>query len=109
LFAFRTAYPRELIDKKHETLVGRRNDEATRLALSGEDTIVLAWGRLNAAIAAHYEKRLDFLKQVLGDRSVYAVGKPVAGMFPRHGRTWNRENRTLMKYEFRQRLWKYLK
>lgn len=93
------SYPHELIGKSYEALVGPRNDAVMQSAFSGQGIIVFAWGKLNAAMASHYAQRMSFLKQVLGDRRVYAVGKPVAGMFPRHGRMWNGANRKLRPYQ----------
>lgn len=98
LFAIRTAYPNELIGKTYETLVGSRNNDVSQLVFSSADTIVFAWGKISAAMTSHYSQRLNFLKQLLGNRKIHAVGELVAGEFPRHGRMWNGDNRTLREF-----------
>jgi hypothetical protein len=100
LFGLRAAHPDELIGKPYDVLVGPRNDAVTQSVLIPSGTIVFAWGNVNAAISSHYQQRLGFLKQLVDGRQVYAVGNPVAETFPRHGRMWNGENRTLRVYEF---------
>ncbi len=98
LFGIRTAYPNELVGKAYEVLVGTRNDAVSQSVLGSADTIVFAWGKVDAAIASHYEQRLSFLKHLLGVKQVHAVGEPVGGTFPRHGRMWNGDNRTLRPF-----------
>jgi hypothetical protein len=100
LFAIRTAHPKELVGKPYEVLVGPRNDAVTRPVLSAADTIIFAWGKVDAAIAWHFGARHAFLKRVVGEKPVYAVGEPVATSFPRHGRMWNGMNRKPRPYEF---------
>jgi hypothetical protein len=100
LFAIRATDPRELFGKTYDVLVGPRNDEVMSTVLTDVKTIVFAWGKLSGFILPHYQRRLTFLKKSIGDKSVYAVGLPVAKTFPRHGRMWNNPNRALRQFEW---------
>ena len=98
LFARRTPYPKDLIGHTYEALVGARNDAVTKAALSKADNVIFAWGGVHQSIEDHYQRRLGVLKEVLGERQVHAVGAPVSGRFPRHGRGWNQNNRQMRNY-----------
>ena len=100
LFAVRTPHPSNLIGQPYNALVGPRNDAVTQSVLSDADTIIFAWGKLHRSILPHYQQRLGALKQLLGNRQVYAVGAAVAGTFPRHGRMWNSNNRQIRSYDW---------
>jgi hypothetical protein len=100
LFGFRTAKPSDLIGKSYADLVGTRNDSVTESVLRATETIIFAWGEPDAKIDSHYKMRIAFLKNLLGDRQIYAVGEPVSKAFPRHGRMWNGKNRFLRPFRF---------
>jgi hypothetical protein len=100
LFALRSPDPSKLIGQSYDILVGPRNVVLTKSALSDADTIIFAWGRLHSSIMPHYRQRLNALRAILGDRQVYAVGAAVAGIFPRHGRMWNSNNRQIRDYDW---------
>lgn len=100
LFARRTTYPHELIGQSYDELVGPCNDAVWTAVFSDATTVVFGWGRIARAITEHYQKRLVVLQTLLGQREVYAVGVASAGVFPRHGRMWNRNNRELRRYEW---------
>jgi hypothetical protein len=100
LFAVRTAHPTRLFGKRYAALVGPRNDAVTQSVLESADVVIFAWSGIHNSIMAHYKQRTDRLRKVLGTRRVQAVGAPVAGLFPRHGRMWNGNNRTVREYHW---------
>lgn len=98
LWAYRATKPADLLMLTEEDMIGARNDQVIRSAMSGDATIVCAWGKILDDILPRYRRRIVFLKTVLGEKAVHAVGQPVAGEFPRHGRMWNGENRSLRRH-----------
>lgn len=98
LWAYRATNPSDLLKLTEDDMIGPGNDEAIRSALSGNATVVCAWGTILDGILPRYRRRIAFLKSVLGERVVHAVGHAVAGEFPRHGRMWNGENRCLRRH-----------
>lgn len=100
LFARQTPKPAELIGLSYAELRGDRNDEITSHALQARATIVLAWGKISQPLLDHYHQRRRMLRELIGGRRVHAVGKPVGDSFPRHGRTWNSDNRDMRIYHW---------
>ncbi|MDB6112705.1 MAG: hypothetical protein JWR69_4455 [Pedosphaera sp.] len=100
LFAFRTVHPTQLVGQRYAAIVGPRNDAVTRSALKTADNLIFAWGRIHPSVIAHYQRRMDKLKKILGTRRIQAVGAPVAELYPRHGRMWNENNRTVRDYHW---------
>lgn len=101
LFAY-VATDQKLLNKvSFRTLVGNRNDDFIISSLDKTARIVVAWGRPDRSIdKAVLDRRIAALRSLLGRRRVYAVGKPVAKQFPRHGRLWNSGNRFLRIFKW---------
>lgn len=95
LFAIQTPDPAELIGVSYAELRGDRNDEITSRALRDRATIVVAWGKIPQQLMDQYHRRVRMLRELIGGRRVNAVGRAVGGNFPRHGRTWNGDDRDL--------------
>lgn len=100
LFARIATNPADLLDLEYEELVGDRNDNVIISALTNTDDVIVAWGRVPSELTKHYNRRRRTLAQFVGDRVTYAVGAPVAGRFPRHGRSWNTVNRVLRPFDW---------
>lgn len=79
LFAFRTAYPREL--RLEHDPIGPDNDKWIQdLASSELATVIVAWGRWGA----EYERRVRDVVRLLGRRRPVECIGTVAGGHPRH-------------------------
>lgn len=100
LFAKRTPHPNELVGTYSE-VSGPRNDDTLRAAIREADVIVLAWGKIPAHLSAYFRRRYRVLHKLIRKRPVHAVGSALPDGSPRHGRSWNGNNRQLRLHRWR--------
>jgi len=80
---------------EYTALVGAENDEMIRKHLNPMTTLVLAWGGSLPVTREQYKKRLNELSELLCGQKIHVVGSLSYGIYPRHGRMWNKGNRDL--------------
>jgi len=99
LFAFISPYPKDLIGKDYQFLVGPKNNKVLKHHINNDATVVLAWGGDIPIEKAMYYQRLNEIKEIMDKAGVepYKVGALSNGTHPRHGRGWNKGNRDLSK------------
>lgn len=98
LFALISSQPSALAGKSFEHIVGPRNDEILFNQLKSKNcTVVLAWGGSIPIKAEYYKRRLVEIKKHIEDAGHIAhhIGALSHGIYPRHGRMWNKGNRDL--------------
>ncbi len=81
LFAYRTAYPRQLLAQ--EAPIGSGNDAALRAALAAADMVALAWGNHGGRPAAHKARSDYVMRMALQRCRPYHLGLTKQGQ-PRH-------------------------
>jgi len=102
LFAFISTDSSLLKNKPYEEIVGPRNDEVIRDKLSVDNcTVVLAWGKPTVDKDL-YCRRLEEVKELIqcSGKEPFHVGRLTKGNYPRHGRSWNGDNRELRELEW---------
>ncbi|QJD29330.1 DUF1643 domain-containing protein [Methylococcus geothermalis] len=104
LFARRSPSIHEISHLPYVDLVGPRNDEVLALHAAGASTLVLAWGSSLPVPEELYLKRLVEVRGLLMGRPAHRVGSLACGRYPRHGRMWNADNRTLEPLEWNELL-----
>lgn len=95
LFARRSSSVAEIRNLAYSELVGAENDSAIARYGKAGSKLVLAWGRSLPVPESRYVQRLLEVRDLLAGRPLYRVGALVGGRYPRHGRMWNADNRTL--------------
>jgi hypothetical protein len=76
-------------------LVGMNNDRELRQNNDPDATIVFAWGGSLPVREDLYLQRLSDIRKIFAGRTIHRVGAMSYGRYPRHGRMWNRGNRSL--------------
>ena len=104
LFARRSPTVHEISHLSYAELVGPRNNEVLAHHATGSSTLVLAWGGSLPVPEELYRQRLVEVWQLLGERAAHRVGSLAHGRYPRHGRMWNADNRTLELLEWNELL-----
>lgn len=82
---------------------GTRNEVLASHA-TANSTIVLAWGGSLPVPQDLYHQRLLEVRGLLGDQPVHRVGALAYGRYPRHGKTWNADYRSLESLEWSELL-----
>lgn len=98
LFALISSQPTVLVENSYEQIVGPRNDEMLLSRLESKNcTVILAWGGNIPIKEGYYKRRLAEIKKYIEDAGHIAhhVGALSYGIYPRHGRMWNKGNRDL--------------
>ena len=89
----------EIEDRGYSWVVGQRNDYfISEIPLASE--IVIATGKPKGVLKKYYLERKEEIKSILSDRKVQRVGRLSDGKYPRHGRSWNLDNRSLFPYDW---------
>lgn len=94
LFAYRSSKVRIISGMPYDRLVGARNDYVIRENCEHAVTVICAWGGTLPVANDLYLRRLHELQNVLGNTRLFKVGALVRGKYPRHGRMWNKNQRT---------------
>ena len=98
-FALISSKQLEIKDQGYSWVVGRENDYyISKIPLTSE--IVIATGEPKGVLKKYYLKRKEEIKSILSDRKVQRVGRLSGGKYPRHGRSWNLDNRNLYPYDW---------
>jgi hypothetical protein len=97
LFACIATIQKEIsLDTPYEKLVGAKNDLSLIEVLDSvpkDSPVVFAYGEPEGALYLHHSKRVSEVKTLLkklGVKKVFRVGSLSNGIFPRHGRAWNK-------------------
>lgn len=88
----------EAIERKNYLdIVGPRNDKIIK-SVVGSAKLIIATGKPSGILKEFYDRRLNEMTSLLGNRSVFHVGALTKDGFPRHGRSWNKGNRIISSY-----------
>lgn len=101
LFAFKESKQENIPNINYDELVGLENDNYLKESCTKTRDIVFAWGAPDGNLIQSYIRRTTEVFALLKTRKIFSVGGLSYGKYPRHGLSWNKNNREkrLLKLE----------